>query len=217
VRTGQKRRTICLHGAGPPHSKTLGIMALTLLIGILLFPFLVFLIQEYRDARGRRRNNVGRCYKCGGLMYPPIAMLHYHYRSPSSLHFYCAVCANAEDRKGRIWLSVAGIAVGVTFAAVALRESVSSFWGAALFGAASVLIVVLIPLVLLKPGKSRAQRSVEAGNLPVWKTDAALIAETKRLLAIENDPKTKAELQHVLDLATILDSQASAARSRPQR
>jgi hypothetical protein len=197
--------------------RTLGIMALALLIGTLSFPFLVFLLQGYRDARGKRRNNAGRCYKCGAPMYPPIPMFHYHYRSSSSLYFYCAVCANAEDRKAGVWLSIAGIAVSVTLAANALKQSESSFWSAAFLGAASVLIVVLIPLALLKTRKTKTLRSIGASNFPVWESEPNLIAETKRLLAIENDPKTKAALQQVLDVATTLDRQASAARARTQR
>lgn len=192
-------------------------MALALLIGTLSFPFLVFLLQEYRDARGKRRNNAGRCYKCGALMYPPIPIVHYHYRSRGRLYFYCAVCANAEDWKAGIWLSIAGIAVSATLAVNALKQSQSSFWSAAFLGAASVLIVVLIPLALLKTRKTKSLKSIEAGNFPVWESDPELIAETKRLLAIENDPKTKAALQHVLDVATTLDRQASAARARLQR
>ena len=130
-------------------------MALTLLLGVLSLPFLVYLLQEYRDARGTRRNNVGRCYRCDAFMDPPVPVLHYHYRSPRTLHFYCTACANAEDRRSRIWVSVGGLAAGLTFAAVALRESVWPTWGAAVFGVAAVLIVILIALLLLKPRKSR--------------------------------------------------------------
>ena len=190
-------------------------MALALLIGTLSFPFLIFLLQEYRDARGKRRNHAGRCYKCAALMYPPIPMLHY--RSPSTLHFYCAVCANAEDRKAGIWISILGIAVGVTLAANALKQSESSLWSPLILGAASVLIVALIPLALLNWRKTKPLGSLEASKFPVWKSDPHLIGEAKRLLAIETDPKARAALQHVLDLATNLDMQASAARARLQR
>jgi len=192
-------------------------MPLALLIGTLSLPFLIFLLQEYRDARGKRRNIAGRCYKCDGLMYPPIPMAHYHYRSPSSLFFYCAVCANSEDRKAGILLSIVGIAASMTFAANALKQSESSFWGAAFLGAAAVLIVVLIPFALLMARKTKALGAIEAGNFPAWESNPDLIAETKRLLAIENDPKTKAALQHVLDVTTNLERQANAAQARLQR
>ena len=132
-------------------------MALSLLIAVLSLPLLVYLMQEYRDARGRRRNEAGRCYRCGALMNPPVAVRHYHYRSPSTLHFYCLACADAEDRKGRIWISVGGAAVAATFASVALRESVSSFWDAAIYGVASVAIGILVVVLLLGPRKSRGE------------------------------------------------------------
>lgn len=179
-------------------------MELAPLIGILSIPFLIFLVQGYRDWRGKRRNKDGHCYKCGAVMYAPVPVPHYR----SDLYFYCGECAIAEERKGLAWALLTGVFGCFALGVAALNDSSTSFWGTVSYAVGASLILALIAYAKFKRYSSKTPRTIEQSHHAVCEADIHLVAETERLLASEPNPETRAALQHVLDLSTTLDRKA---------
>jgi hypothetical protein len=180
-------------------------MELAPLIGILSIPLLIFLVQGYRDWRGKRRNKDGRCYKCGAVMYAAVPVPHYR----SDLYFYCGECAIAEERKGLAWALLAGVFGCFALGVAVLKDSSTSFWSTVSYAVGASLIFALIAYAKLKRYSSNTPRTIERRHHAA--RDIHLVPETERLMASEPNPDTRAALQHVLDLSRTLDRKAKIA------